>query len=177
MIYFPLTNQVKTTILFQDLEVLKQRNSKKRKCSKNTDTYDSTIVDEFLKRRRCRPPYLKTHKSYPKCKSMEKIKESKLDLQLRKQLRLKKACQRISKSKINVNHQTFWDTKTMWAVTIEYPEEVKIITQTRDVDVHSLIGNIGRYLGLFLGKRNVLSIKFTYFVLISTKSLEIKNND
>ena len=35
---------------------------------------------------------------------------------------------------------------------INYPEEVKTITQSQDVDVHSLIGNIGGYLGLFLGK-------------------------
>ena len=39
-----------------------------------------------------------------------------------------------------------------WYIIINYPEEVKIITQSQDVDVHSLIGNIGGYLGLFLGK-------------------------
>ncbi len=35
---------------------------------------------------------------------------------------------------------------------IKYPEEIKIITQTKEVDVHSLIGNIGGYIVLFLGK-------------------------
>ena len=39
-----------------------------------------------------------------------------------------------------------------WSLLIRYPEEVKIITQSKEVDVHSLIGNIGGYLGLFLGK-------------------------
>ena len=35
---------------------------------------------------------------------------------------------------------------------ISYPDEIKVITQSKEVDVHSLIGNIGGYIGLFLGK-------------------------
>ena len=49
---------------------------------------------------------------------------------------------------------------TFWTIRIEYPEEVKIITQTKDVDVHSLIGNIGGYLGLFLGKPDISMIPY-----------------
>ena len=36
-------------------------------------------------------------------------------------------------------------------LAIRYPENVRIITQTKDVDIHALIGNIGGYVGLFLG--------------------------
>ena len=34
---------------------------------------------------------------------------------------------------------------------IQYPDQMKIITQARSVDLHALIGNIGGYIGLFLG--------------------------
>ena len=34
---------------------------------------------------------------------------------------------------------------------IEYPDKMKIISQARSVDFHTLIGNIGGYIGLFLG--------------------------
>ena len=42
--------------------------------------------------------------------------------------------------------------KGLLQVTIGYPEQVKIITQSQAVDVHTIIGNIGGYIGLFLGK-------------------------
>ena len=33
-----------------------------------------------------------------------------------------------------------------------YPEKTKIIQQVKSVDLHALIGNLGGYIGLFLGK-------------------------
>ena len=36
-------------------------------------------------------------------------------------------------------------------LTIQYPQKAKIITQSRAVDGNALIGNIGGYIGLFLG--------------------------
>jgi len=37
------------------------------------------------------------------------------------------------------------------ALMINYPEKIKVITQLKSVDAHMLIGNIGGYVGLFLG--------------------------
>ena len=37
-------------------------------------------------------------------------------------------------------------------ILIFYPVKGKVITQLKEVDAHSLIGNIGGYIGLFLGK-------------------------
>ena len=36
-------------------------------------------------------------------------------------------------------------------IFIGFPHEVKIITQSRAIDFDALIGNIGGYIGLFLG--------------------------
>ena len=33
-----------------------------------------------------------------------------------------------------------------------FRKEVKVISQSKEVDGHSLVGNIGGYIGLFLGK-------------------------
>ena len=33
-----------------------------------------------------------------------------------------------------------------------FPEKAKFVTHFKDVDIHSLVGNIGGYIGLFLGK-------------------------
>ena len=39
-----------------------------------------------------------------------------------------------------------------WAILVSYPKEFRIVTQSKEVDIHTLIGNIGGYLGLFMGK-------------------------
>ena len=45
----------------------------------------------------------------------------------------------------------FPQTKDAFIFTIGYPEQVKVIKQSQAVDGHSLVGNIGGYIGLFLG--------------------------
>ena len=82
-----------------------------------------------------------------------------------------KACQRISKSKVDINfHVRKLASKLYFQIV--YPDEIKIITQSKDVDVHSLIGNIGGYLGLFLGKQNMLIVEI--IMLNSSKYRLIK---
>ena len=149
--YFQPYQVEKTTAFIEDLEILKQRNSRNRKCSKHIDNYDNTVIDEILAKQRCRPPYLTTHNSYPQCNNKKKVKGSKLDLETQKIMEMAKACQRISKTKLAINNVKN-EYAYIWSITIQYPEEARIITQSKDVDVHSLIGNIGGYLGLFLGK-------------------------
>ena len=44
-------------------------------------------------------------------------------------------------------------------VIYSYPASAKVIHQVRSIDLHALIGNIGGYIGLFLGKN--YCIRFT----------------
>ena len=137
------------------LEILKQRNSRNRKCSKDLENYDDTIVDKVVHETGCRPPYIQSHKTYPQCQIQNDINKSRIDTLARERIGIPKACERISEVRIDLKYlvprQNRPPFKT-WEIIIDYPEEVKIITQSQDVDVHSLIGNIGGYLGLFLGK-------------------------
>ena len=48
------------------------------------------------------------------------------------------------------------DSNSTLRVQLEYPETIRVIHLSKEVDVHSLIGNIGGYLGLFLGNINPL---------------------
>ena len=137
-----------TGISIIKVEIMKQRNSRNRKCSKDVGNYDDTIVDKILQKTGCRPPYLHSHKPYPQCEIQKDIRESRIDTLARERIELPKACERISEVRKTLKISYLKN----WALTINYPEEVKIITQSQDVDVHSLIGNIGGYLGFFLGK-------------------------
>ena len=151
-----------TTLSLEKLEILKQRNSRHRKCFKDIDNYDKAIVDEVLHKTGCRPPYLQSHQSYPKCKTQKDIKNGTIDILARKRVQIPNACLRISEVRqnfenANSNSSRYTPTNSpTWTFVIAYPEEVKIITQSKDVDVHSLIGNIGGYLGLFLGDITIL---------------------
>ena len=133
------------------------------------------IIDELLLRKSCRPPYLKNHgnikdhKIYPKCDTKDKIGNAKLETGTRQKMDVAKACYRASEiiTEIKPNLKSTRDKNRrypVWSLLIRYPEEVKVITQSKEVDVHSLIGNIGGYLGLFLGK--LLQSKIFYVVLI-----------
>ena len=70
-----------------------------------------------------------------------------------KSVNIPKACRRITKMKLLEKFRTNrMGYSKIWYIKIDYPEEVKIITQSKEVDIHGLIGNVGGYLGLFLGK-------------------------
>ena len=45
---------------------------------------------------------------------------------------------------LNPMNKEFW-------LNIQYPRRAKIVTQSPAVDTNALIGNIGGYIGLFLG--------------------------
>ena len=47
------------------------------------------------------------------------------------------------------------------SLMITYPKTTRLVTQLKSVDLHALIGNIGGYIGLFLGKYNI-QIQFLY---------------
>ena len=75
-----------------------------------------------------------------------------------KNLGIPEACQRITKLRLEGASFIFYPhiPNEVWRFTILYPEYLRIITQSKEVDIHSLIGNIGGYLGLFLGKPRLL---------------------
>ena len=155
--YMDLATEQHAIIRFKELEILKRRNSRRRKCLEVKDQYDDFMIDQILIDQGCRVPYLKGHKSYPKCDDKEKIMNSLIDTQARQAMKMLKACERISKIRIDFESWSpQYPQNQEMILGIEYPEEVKVITQSKDVDIHSLIGNIGGYLGLFLGNKFIM---------------------
>ena len=63
------------------------------------------------------------------------------------------ACIRMSKVSYTLSNHPFYPVQSgeKWAIVIYYPKEFRIVTQSKEVDIHTLIGNIGGYLGLFMG--------------------------
>ena len=145
------SNNNAVTINIASLEILKRRNSHNRRCFDDLKSYDDLATQRFIAKAGCKPPYLSTFKNVAFCTKIEDIKKSKLDFfELEKQYH-SKPCRRISKLL-----DKFYERKTYqnWLrFGIEYPKEVKVISQSKEVDGHALIGNIGGYIGLFLGTK------------------------
>ena len=59
-------------------------------------------------------------------------------------------CQEITDVKYKLQTFEYFNSTTL-GIAIFYPSLMKQISQTQYVDAHTLIGNIGGYIGLFLG--------------------------
>ena len=149
--YFEDTTYLESNI--RELEIIKRRRNRRKKCYENPESYDKFIRSQFMSKLKCRPPYINDKIKLPICNSSEKIKESRYEYETRQKMGIPNACERISKMKFEPSFGTdLNEQKHTWWVSITYPNEARIITQSKEVDIHASIGNIGGYLGLFLGK-------------------------
>lgn len=150
-------------IIIRKVEVLKRRSNRNKKCSVEPFAYDEKVLNQHVKLYGCSPPYISEQKGYPTCNASE-IRKSRFVYENAKNINHLKDCHRISEVRTEVMTYINKDLKKSLYVGLSYPEEIKIITQSREVDIHSLIGNIGGYIGLFLGNYVLL-----LFITLSSK--------
>ena len=135
----------------KDIEIIKSRNSRNRKCTPYDPSkpFDDIVREKHIKSNKCRPPYLTPLQGFPKCSTAESLNTSRYDYYtVRNKYPI--SCQRLSR--ISVEAKTYGGEDSTFQIT--YPESsefIRIITQSKEVDIHALIGNIGGYIGLFLG--------------------------
>ena len=148
-------------VIIKELEILERRNSRNKKCSKESTSYDKMILEKYLSSTGCKVPYISYDTSLPRCNMTSNTTDFKLDYNAPDTLHIPKACKRMSKVIHIIGQPSFDDLFPkvedvlpfkVWRFSFFYPKELKVITQSKEVDLHSLIGNIGGYLGLFLGK-------------------------
>ena len=147
----PLTrnryNGANIQLMIKNLEILNRRNTNKQKCLDDWKNYDSLVLRKHVENQGCQMPY--QNEGFPKCKRMKEMEDAAYDLYDVRKRYYPKACQRISK--IDFDYSPL-NMSGKLQFLIVYPEDVKMITQTKELDEHALIGNIGGYIGLFLGK-------------------------
>ena len=131
-----------------ELETIEGRSSRNKRCSYDFSAYDKMIVEKHVSQKGCRPPYILDDRDIPLCNGTKEIQFAKLSYGKTKTIDHVKPCNRISRvlSSCYLNH-----LKHIWRVSVTFPDEVRTIVQSREVDIHTLIGNIGGYLGLITG--------------------------
>ena len=139
-------------ILMTSFEVLKRRNKVKEPCVTNWNEFDELYTTEHLTKFRCSPPYFEPSVHYPFCSDEKTIEHSRFEVsRIRSKPSYFPPCQGMSKIDYEF-FNNFPTRKGFLKIMIGYPEQVKIISQSQAVDIHTIIGNIGGYIGLFLGK-------------------------
>ena len=136
-------------------EILRRRNKRSDPCNTNWRDYDNILMNEHIDRVGCSNPYLGQSKAI--CSNATKMKASRYDLNT---IRTKsKPCQEMSNIEIQyIERGTNLTANATFSMVIEYSSELKLITQAPSVDLHALIGNIGGYIGLFLGMSSIIFI-------------------
>ena len=141
----------------QKLEVLKRRNRRNAPCMMEWNRWDQLTVLKQIKKVGCLAPYHGSLGEFPLCSRKEDLAtyfiesidpKSKLDYP---------PCQ--TTPRINpvirqlpiTENDEFTPNISTFSVEIFYPEQIMLITQAQSVDGQTVIGNIGGYIGLFLG--------------------------
>ena len=114
----------------------------------NCDNWDELVFKKYIRNIGCKAPYHDFYENVPICSNEEELKAwHKITFQRHDE---KMPCQTMPRIDYDVlSHPVAMDNVIQ--INTGYPKEAKIITQSRAVDSDALIGNIGGYIGLFLG--------------------------
>ena len=157
--YYGINTSKFTTVAFGDIEVLKARKTRKRNCMENWMSYDDFVLRKHIAEKGCVPPYHTSHHSFARCQNETEVKAYLYDYIQARSNYYPLACSRMTKighvlqgRPYDGNTASYY--RDYWNLWISYPDNVRVIHQSKEVDAHSLIGNIGGYVGLFLGSTN-----------------------
>ena len=135
------------------IELIQRRFKEKDPCFEDWRNYDQKLLQKHIESVDCKPPYLTSNKSL--CITKQEMRDSVYNLRNVRQ-KYPKPCHEITNIAFTSHYYRTRSIKDAYndyiGLRVVYPGNVKLIKQSQLVDIHSLIGNIGGYIGLFLGK-------------------------
>ena len=144
-------------IKIEDVEILRSRDSRNRRCTTYNDkfSFDDMVKEKHILTAGCTLPYFGAFKNFPTCDTRKKIKHSSYNYQEVRTKYYPTSFQRLSKISYSTHERETVDSWDMdddeWAIGVSFRQHFRAITLSKEVDIHSLIGNVGGYVGLFLG--------------------------
>ena len=114
--------------------------------------YDDFVLEQHLKVLGCRAPYQKLRKHFPICSSREKIQKAGLDIAVYRKSNYFPPCEAMSNMQYDYSEMDYKGNGTWFQFTLDYPDRVKVIRQSKEITIHTLVGNVGGYIALFLVK-------------------------
>ena len=123
----------------------------------NWERFDEMVMTEHVRTNVCKPPYIANDIYKPKCQNQDTLIKGTYDVDIVNDKYLPRPCQEMSKINFGYTERFWWKKDPIrfnnsLAVILGFPDKVKVISQTRGIDPNTLLGIIGGYIGLFLGK-------------------------
>ena len=141
------------------IELIHRRFKQKEPCFERWNNFDDEVLKRHVRNISCKPPYLAANART--CVTMEEMKNSFYSIRDAKRKYCPKPCHELSNVVFTSryydldgdNDNEVYELENDYiGLRVAYPGNIKLITQNQLVDIHSLIGNIGGYIGLFLGE-------------------------
>ena len=149
--YFTITN----------VEILKRRSKSDAPCIEDWKMYGNNVENIFqsvMDEVGCRAPYQQSMKPMALCQTKEKMREMYTLLHADPTKKYLPTCDTLENMQYAYHDAIFKNNikgpEWFW-IGIDMPDRYKEIVQIRAVDIQSLIGNCGGYIGLFLGECSV----------------------
>ena len=142
----------------KNTEVLKRRNKFASPCNPDWENDDDIIMGKIMASIGCQPPHWKLNSNLPPCSKIKQMKKfnwpSYQDLQI-----FPPPCNVIEKIQYDykevdasMNEDNSQKVTPWFGITVFFPEpSFKEIKQVQAYDIESFVGNVGGYIGLFLG--------------------------
>ena len=152
-------------IIMSSIEVLKRRNKMSDPCVEDWMHYDDLVLNRHISSVECESPYQRQNNKL--CTTKREMKNSQYEVDVVKAKYLPPPCQEITDVKYKTNKLLNLPDRVP-IISVIYPNLMKLISQNQSVNVHALIGNIGGYIGLFLGtiKRGVRIRSFCFLFIL-----------
>ena len=133
------------------IEILRRRDKHRYPCLADYADFDNLVMKEHDETAKCRTPYQTSNKHL--CTTITGMENAKYNFDEMCSEYDKEPCEEMSSIVFAVEELQTTDYPKSLQLKYNYPEKVKIIRQLKSVDLHALIGNIGGYIGLFLGMK------------------------
>ena len=138
-----------TFFIVSSMEIIQRRNKRGNRCFENWGRYDDSAQMQNIEKVGCKAPYHFIGDEFPTCRTQQELKDSAISMRM--VYDLPPPCHEISyfTYRIHIRKDKKYGD---FQISVNYPPWTKIITQSQAIGIHALIGNIGGYIGLFVGK-------------------------
>ena len=144
------TTGISKIIFIEKVEILQRRNKRSSPCLTNWKNWDGLVLLKFINEIGCLAPYHGFYQNFPTCSTAKELIKWREMVPTVKSEENDLPCQVMPRITHDVAKGRNPMNKEFW-LNIQYPRRAKIVTQSPAVDANALIGNIGGYIGLFLG--------------------------
>ena len=146
------------------MDILKRRNKMAQECVDDGIKFDDYVMASHVEKFGCKPLYLNIISNRSMCSGKEKMNEAIFDFLMIHDMSVK-PCTTLH----NVNYryeEADYENKRIqnrFNIEIVFPDSFKEIVQVKAVDIQTVIGNAGGYVGLFCG--NII-LFYSIFLLV-----------